>query len=81
MRDVSAAMGEAGFDPVRVNCAHCVSYPSGWWTFTLGAKGVDPAEEFREAAAAARGFPTRYYNERVHRGSFMLPTAVAELVA
>lgn len=80
VRDVTRTIRAAGFPITRTAQAHCVSYPSGWWTFTLGSKRVDPSTEFREADAAARDFDTRYYNEALHRGAFMLPTCVRELV-
>lgn len=48
------------------------SYPSGWWSCTLAGKGRN-VREFRRAEAAARPFPTRYYNEEVHRGALAVP--------
>jgi spermidine synthase len=80
VRAVPRTMREAGFVLTRTAQAHCVSYPSGWWTFTLGSKRVDPATGFRADDAAGRRFRTRYYNEALHRGCFMLPTLVRELV-
>ena len=77
---VTQALRAVGFTFVRTAQAHCVSYPSGWWTFTLGSKGLDPAHEFRESDAKARPFATRYYNEQLHRGGFLLPTFLRELV-
>jgi len=81
IRDVHAALATAGFEITRSNQAHCVSYPSGWWSFTLGSKALDPACDFRREDAAKRGFATKYYNERLHAGCFMLPTMVSELIA
>jgi spermidine synthase len=81
IRDVHAALRTAGFEITRSNQAHCVSYPSGWWSFTLGSKGLDPACDFRQTDAANRAFETKYYNERLHAGCFMLPTMVSELIA
>jgi len=81
IRDVHAALAKAGFEITRSNQAHCVSYPSGWWSFTLGSKTLDPACDFRREDAAKRGFATKYYNERLHAGCFMLPTMMSELIA
>ncbi len=72
LRGALTAMGEAGF-PVRrlLHFPQC-SYPSGWWSVTLaGAAGL--AEGFRAEEAAAKAFPTRYYNARVHESSQVLP--------
>ncbi len=59
-------------------------YPTGWWTATLGSKRVAPAD-FRAADAAARPFPTRYYNADIHRAALAMPeffrAALAELAA
>lgn len=54
------------------------SYPSGWWSCTLAGKDRD-VREFRRAAAAARPFPTRYYNEDVHCGALALPPFCRDL--
>lgn len=80
VKTVTRTLRTAGFPITRTAQAHCVSYPSGWWTFTLGSKRVDPATDFRARDAAGRSFYTRYYNEALHRGCFMLPTCVKELV-
>jgi spermidine synthase len=47
-------------------------YPTGWWSATIGAKGVKLGG-FRSADAAARGFETRYYNEVIHQAAFAEP--------
>lgn len=36
---------------------------------------------FREAAAKAKTFPTKYYSAEVHRGAQALPPFVAEALA
>ncbi len=78
IRNVHQKLRQAGFAISKTNQAHCVSYPSGWWTFTLGSKRIDPATDFRRQDATRRGFTTRYYNESLHQGSFMLPVCVEE---
>ncbi|MFQ5356611.1 MAG: polyamine aminopropyltransferase [Mariprofundaceae bacterium] len=78
IRSVHQKLRQAGFAITKTSQAHCVSYPSGWWTFTLGSKRIDPATGFRRQDAALRSFETRYYNETLHQGCFMLPVCVEE---
>lgn len=72
IRNVRAALATAGFAQVATLHFPQCSYPSGWWSATLGSKTRRP-EDFREAAASARSFDTRYYNAAVHRGALALP--------
>ena len=67
----------------RVYQAHIPTYPSGHWLFGFASKRYDPVEDFGPEAAAAwnaLGLYTRYYNTRLHRGCFALPTYVNELL-
>ncbi len=74
---VHGNMRAAGYDDVRVmQFAQC-SYPSGWWSATLAAKGRQ-LDRFREADARARRFPTRYYSAEIHTASRVLPAFLAE---
>jgi spermidine synthase len=72
IRDLHAALGTAGFTQRATLPFPMPSYPSGWWSCTLAGKDRD-VREFREADAAAREFPTRYYNADVHRGTLAPP--------
>lgn len=72
LKPLYSALAEAGFSH-RVTLSFPVpSYPSGWWSCTLAGKACD-VREFRHTAAAARAFPTRYYNAEVHRGALAMP--------
>ena len=66
------ALRAAGFvDTASLSFPQC-TYPSGWWSATLGRKAGDAAI-FREQDAADKSFPTRYYNSAVHRGALAMP--------
>lgn len=60
------------FEDVRTLFFPQPIYPTGWWSATIGAKGVKLGD-FRTADAAARGFETRYYNEAIHQAAFAEP--------
>lgn len=52
------------------------TYPTGFWSFTLGSKGPRP-DKIRDTVAV---FPTRYWTPEVHRASFALPPYVREIL-
>ncbi len=80
IRGMRRAMAGAGFGSLHtLHFPQCV-YPSGWWTATLAGK--DRAlDRFREADAAARAFPTRYYSEATHRAALAQPPFLSEALA
>ncbi len=47
-------------------------YPTGWWSASIAAKGLD-LKDFRRAEVDARTFDTRYYNADIHRAAFAHP--------
>ena len=66
------AMRNAGFSQRHtLYFPQCV-YPSGWWTATM-AGSLQTLENFRNAAAEARPFPTRYYNPPIHQAALATP--------
>lgn len=67
------------FPIVKIYYATIPTYPSGTWTFTIGSKKYDPIMNFDIKRAMASKFNTKYYNEDVHRGAFMLPQFIKEL--
>lgn len=72
-----AALRAAGFADVRtLPFAQC-TYPSGWWSTTLAAKGTT-LDRIREQAVNARPFSTRYYNFAIHQAAFALPQFLRE---
>lgn len=72
LKPLHRSLAEAGFAHRATLCFPVPSYPSGWWSCTLAGKACE-VRDFRRAAAAARPFTTRYYNEDVHRGSLAVP--------
>ncbi|MBI3898744.1 MAG: polyamine aminopropyltransferase [Gammaproteobacteria bacterium] len=72
IRSVQKALGAAGFSDVATHHFPQCTYPSGWWSATMASKGGVLAS-FREAAAKAKRFPTRYYNHAIHHAARALP--------
>ncbi len=64
----------AVFPIVEMYQAFIPTYPSGFWSFAFASKRYHPINDFDHDRAAQRNFTTRYYNEELHRGAFMLPT-------
>lgn len=69
---VRGRLSEAGFaDSASLFFPQC-TYPSGWWSATLGVvSGV--ATGFQQPLAAAKSFATRYYNAAIHQAAFAKP--------
>jgi spermidine synthase len=57
------------------------TYPSGFWSFAFASKKYHPVKDFNRERAKNRGFYTKYYNEDLHLGAFMLPTFARENIA
>jgi len=64
------------FPITRLYTANVPTYPSGLWTFTLGSKKYDPLKVEKD-----RFYPvdTKYYTEKYHFASFVLPKFVEDL--
>jgi spermidine synthase len=71
----------AAFPIVEMYQAFIPTYPSGFWSFAFGSKKYHPITDFDHARAARRKFHSRYYNEDLHLGAFMLPTFARENIA
>ncbi len=71
----------AVFSIVEMYQASIPTYPSGAWSFAFCSKKYHPVEDFDRSRAAERPFETRYYNEDLHLGAFMLPTYVRQNLA
>ena len=65
------------FPLTKLYLASVPTYPSGLWSFTMGSKKYDP-EDINSSAVP--GYPTKYYTAEVHKGAFMLPRFVQELI-
>ena len=72
IQSMHKAMREVGFSTTRTLPFPQPCYPTGWWSCTLARKdgGLDA---FREHAAAAKPFATRYYNADMHRAALAQP--------
>ena len=73
IRHAQAAM-RAVFPHVHLYLAPVPTYPSGWWSFSLGSKGPQPAD------ARTVSLPTRYWTPAIQRAAFVLPPFVSELL-
>ena len=71
----------AVFPLVEMYQAFIPTYPSGLWSFAFASKKYHPVRDFDRQRAAGRDFHTRYYNEDLHLGAFMLPTFARDNIA
>jgi spermidine synthase len=69
------------FPVVEMYQAFVPTYPSGYWSFAFASKRYHPIKDFNRKRAADRVFYTKYYNEDLHLGAFMLPTFARENIA
>lgn len=68
------------FPIVRMFTCFMPIYPSGLWSFAFCSKKYDPIEHFQVERYSKLNLTSRYYNSDVHRGSFMLPQFVKNLI-
>ncbi|MCK5825986.1 MAG: polyamine aminopropyltransferase [Desulfuromusa sp.] len=68
----------AVFPIVEMYQAFIPTYPSGFWSFAFSSKKYHPITDFDHDRAVTRDFHSRYYNENLHLGAFMLPTFARE---
>lgn len=64
----------------RVYQVHIPTYPSGHWLFGFASKKYHPVNDLNSVKWNALGLKTRYYNPKLHAGSFCLPNYVEELL-
>ena len=64
----------------RVYQAHIPTYPSGHWLFGFASKKYHPLNDLNTEKWEALGLKTWYYTTNLHRGAFMLPRYVEELL-
>ncbi len=60
--------------------AHIPTYPSGHWIFGFASKRYQPGQNFQEERYCNSAFNLKYYNDELHKASFILPNFVRELV-
>ena len=64
----------------RVYQAHIPTCPSGYWLFGFASKKYHPLRDFDAARWENRGLKTWYYSANLHKGAFMLPKYVEDLL-
>lgn len=64
----------------KVYQAHIPTYASGYRLFGFASKTLDPIQDADFESWARLGLETKYYNTDLHRGAFMLPTYVKEML-
>ncbi len=66
------------FPIVKVYQAHIPTYPSGHWLFGFASKKFHPVNDLDVGKWNRLGIDTEYYNTRLHKGCFALPTYVTK---
>ena len=66
------------FPIVKVYQAHIPTYPSGHWLFGFASKKFHPVNDLDVGKWNRIGIDTDYYNTRLHKGCFALPTYVTK---
>lgn len=64
----------------RVYQAHIPTCPSGYWLFGFASKKYHPLKAFDAKKWLERGIKTWYYSEHLHKGAFMLPKYVEDML-
>lgn len=67
----------AVFPVTKLFMAAIPTYPSGYWSFTIGSKKHDPENANVENSL---GLDTKYYTKKLHKASFVLPKFVEDLL-
>lgn len=68
------------FPVSRVYQAHIPTCSSGYWLFGFASKKYHPILDFRPDEWKKLGIKTRYYTTNLHRGAFMLPRYVEDML-
>lgn len=68
------------FSIAQVYQAHIPTYPAGHWLFGFMSNRYHPVRDLDAGRWESLGLKTRYYNTRLHAGSFALPTYVNRLL-
>ena len=68
------------FPVSRVYQAQIPTCPSGYWLFGFASKKYHPLEDFRPERFDNLNIETWYYTTNLHRGAFMLPKYVEDLL-
>ena len=68
------------FPITRVYQAHIPTSPAGYWLFGFASKKYHPLKDFNPERWEERGIETWYYTTHLHRGAFMLPKYVEDML-
>lgn len=68
---------KAVFPVTKLFMAAIPTYPSGYWSFTVGSKKYDPENASLENTI---DIATKYYTKKLHKACFTLPKYVEELI-
>ena len=56
------------------------TYASGHWMFCFASKELHPLKDFDANHWNSLGLTTKYYNTDLHKGAFMIPNYVKEIL-
>lgn len=59
---------------------HMPTYASGHWMFCFASKELHPLNDFDADSWNSLGLVTKYYNTDLHKGAFMIPNYVKEIL-
>jgi len=65
------------FPIVRLYTCSIPTYPSGYWSFTMGSKKYEPLEADSDLMDEIE---TRYYCKDIHKAAFALPKFVSDII-
>lgn len=68
------------FPITKVYQAHIPTYPSGHWLFGFASKKFDPIDNQDKIEWESLNLKTKYYNSDIHKGAFMLPQYVRDML-
>lgn len=68
------------FPITKVYQAHIPTYPSGHWLFGFASKKFDPIDNQNKIEWEDLNLKTKYYNSDIHKGAFMLPQYVRDML-
>ena len=68
------------FPVSRVFQAHIPTCSSGYWLFGFASKKYHPLNDFKADRWNSLNIKTRYYTTNLHRGAFMLPRYVEDML-
>jgi spermidine synthase len=65
------------FSITKLFMAGIPTYPSGFWSFTIGSKKYDP--EYADLSNTIE-IDTKYYTKKLHKACFVLPKFIEDLI-